>query len=167
MIGMIRKVKLNDAKEIAEIYNYYIQETAITFETEIVNSEEIIKRIEKVIKKHNWLVYEEENKISGYAYYCQFRDRSAYDYTVESTVYLKNNIHGKGYGRLLYEELFKDAERKGFREMIGVISLPNEKSISLHEKCGFKKVGHMEKVGLKFGKWIDIGIWQKHLNSKE
>jgi len=164
---MIRKANLNDAKEIAEIYNYYIRETAITFETEIVDGEEITKRIEKVMNKHNWLVYEDENKVSGYAYYCPFRDRSAYDHTVESTIYFKHDIHGKGWGRLLYEELIKDAEKKGFREMIGVISLPNEKSIALHDKCGFKKVGHMEKVGFKFGKRIDIGIWQKHLNSEE
>ena len=157
---MIRIVTPPDALAIAEIYNYYILNTIITFEMEVVTPEEIAARIEKYLKIGPYLVYEENREVIGYAYLSNFRERKAYENTVESTIYLKNGRGGKGIGFQLYAELLSQAALKHHTVIAG-ISLPNEASVRLHEKCGFRKVGHFSEVGRKFGKWIDVGFWQK------
>ncbi|MBZ4684250.1 MAG: phosphinothricin acetyltransferase [Fusobacteriales bacterium] len=160
---MIRKVKLSDAKQIADIYNYYIEKTIITFEEEKVSEKEIEKRIEKILKDYFWIVYEENNKILGYAYVGKWRERSAYRFTVESSVYLDKNHTGKGIGEKLYRELIKISKDKGLKAIMGVISIPNEASIKLHEKLGFYKAGYFKEVGIKFDKWIDVAYYQLNL----
>lgn len=160
---MIRKVKLSDAKQIADIYNYYIEKTIITFEEEKVSEKEIEKRIEKILKDYFWIVYEENNKILGYAYVGKWRERSAYRFTVESSVYLDKNHTGKGIGEKLYRELIKISKDKGLKAIMGVISIPNEASIKLHEKLGFYKAGYFKEVGIKFDKWIDVSYYQLNL----
>ena len=157
---MIRIVTQDDAAAIAEIYNYYILNTIITFEMEVVTPEEIASRIEKYLKIGPYLVYEENGEVVGYAYFSNFRERKAYENTVESTIYLKNGLGGKGIGFQLYSELLAQAALK-YHTVIAGISLPNEASIRLHEKCGFRKIGHFSEVGRKFGEWIDVGFWQK------
>ena len=158
---MIRIVTPPDALAIAEIYNFYILNTIITFEMEVVTPEEIDARIEKYLKIGPYLVYEENDEVLGYAYLSNFRERKAYENTVESTIYLKNGLGGKGLGFQLYSELFSQAASK-YHTFVAGISLPNEGSIRLHEKCGFKKVGHFAEVGRKFDQWIDVGFWQKN-----
>ena len=157
---MIRTVTPSDAPAIAEIYNYYILNTIITFETETVTPEEIAARIEKYLKIGPYLVYEENREVVGYAFLSNFRERKAYENTVESTIYLKDGLGGKGIGFQLYSELLSQATLK-YHTVIAGISLPNEASVRLHEKCGFRKVGHFSEVGRKFDKWIDVGFWQK------
>ncbi len=157
---MIRNVTGQDAKSIAEIYNYYIVNTTITFELDPITPEEILKRIEKSLKLGPYLVYEENEEVIGYCYISNFRERKAYDNTVESTIYMKNGMGGKGLGYKLYSELLSQISAK-YHVIIGGISLPNISSIKLHEKCGFKKAGHFSEVGNKFGKWIDVGFWEK------
>ena len=157
---MIRIVTPSDAPAIAEIYNYYILNTISTFEMEVVTPEEITVRIEKYLKVGPYLVYEENKEVVGYAYLSHFRERKAYENTVESTIYLKNGLGGKGIGYQLYAELLSQAASKCHTVIAG-ISLPNEASVRLHEKCGFRKIGHFSEVGRKFGKWIDVGFWQK------
>jgi L-amino acid N-acyltransferase YncA len=158
---MIRTVTPFDAPAIAEIYNYYILNTIITFEMEIVTPEEIAARIEKYLKIGPYLVYEENDEVIGYAYLSNFRERKAYEKTVETTIYLKNGLGGKGIGFQLYSELLARAASK-YHTVVAGISLPNEASVRLHEKCGFRKVGHFAEVGRKFDRWINVGFWQKN-----
>jgi L-amino acid N-acyltransferase YncA len=157
----IRQVKIEDAGEIIKIYNWYVLNTAITFETDVVTLEEMSNRINDKLKMHDWLIGEMDNKIIGYAYYCSFRPRAAYRHTVESTIYLSQHAIGKGYGKLLYTQLLESAKERGFREVIGVIALPNPESVKLHEKLEFSKVGVLRNVGCKFENYINVEIWQK------
>ncbi len=157
---MIRIVTHADISAIAEIYNYYIINTVITFEMEPVTSDEIATRIEKYLEIGPYLVYENNKEVVGYAYVAKFRERKAYENTVESTIYLKNGLGGKGIGFELYSELLSQVVSK-YHTITAGIALPNEASIRLHERCSFKKVGHFAEVGRKFGRWIDVGFWQK------
>ena len=158
---MIRIVTPPDALAIAEIYNYYILNTIITFEMEVVTPEEIAARMEKYLSVGPYLVYEVHGDVVGYAYLSNFRERKAYENTVESTIYLKNGSGGQGIGFQLYSELLAQAALK-YHTVIAGISLPNGASVRLHEKCGFRKVGHFAEVGRKFDRWIDVGFWQKN-----
>ena len=162
---MIRSVQLADAPAIARIYNDYVANTTVSFETEPASVEEIAARIWKVTAAHAWLVYEADGKVMGYAYTSSFRERRAYQSTVESTIYLDKLAIGHGLGRLLYQTLLDTAAAQGYREALGVIALPNDRSIRLHEKLGFVKVAHLSAIGYKFEHWIDVGIWQRHLTA--
>ncbi len=158
---MIRNAKLDDASAIATIYNYYIENTAITFEETPVTSTGIQQRIDAVQSLHlPWLVVEEGSTVVGYAYATQWKARSAYRFTVEVTVYIASHAQGKGYGKALYAELFKLLKLTDVRSAIGVITLPNTESVALHEKVGMQKVAHFENVGFKFEEWLDVGYWQ-------
>jgi phosphinothricin acetyltransferase len=161
----IRDVKLSDSKAITDIYNYYILNTIITFEEDPITPEIIEKRIGKVTKKYPWIVLEDEGRIVGYAYGSQFRERYAYRFTTETTVYLDHSLTGKGYGVKLYIELLKQLKQLDYNMALGVISLPNDPSVKLHEKLGFVKAGHLDQSGFKFNKWIDVGFWQLDLKS--
>lgn len=158
---MIRSVKLSDAQEIADIYNYYIKDTIITFEEQKVTAVDITKRIEKVLEKgYPYIVYEENNYIIGYAYVNNWRERSAYDITLETSIYLKNDEIGKGFGSSLLLALIKESEKINTHSLIGVISLPNKESQKLHKKFGFHRVGFFKESGKKFNKLIDVEFWQ-------
>ena len=157
---MIREAKFSDAKMIADIYNYYILNTVITFELEPIPPQEIVKRMEKYKEVGPYLVYEENHEIIGYAYVSRFRERKAYENSVESTIYLKNGSGSQGLGSRLYGELLSNVSQQ-YHMIIAGIALPNEASVRLHERCGFIKVGCFSEVGRKFGKWIDVGFWQK------
>lgn len=163
---MIRAVKLEDANEIAEIYNYYILNSCVTFEEIPVSIEEMSQRIQSAPSKFPWLVYEKDKKIIGYAYASVWKPRSAYKHTVECTVYLKTEVTKNGIGSLLYKELITQLTDLGFHAVIGGISLPNEASIALHEKFGFEKIAQFKEVGYKFKKWIDVGYWELLIHKK-
>ncbi|MBI3798165.1 MAG: N-acetyltransferase [Deltaproteobacteria bacterium] len=156
----MRRATAGDAERIAEIYNRYILHTIITFETDVVGPQEMTKRIQEKTLNHDWLVGEVNQEIIGYAYYGPFRARAAYNHTVESTIYLSQERIGKGFGRALYTQLLESVKGRGFREVIGVIALPNPQSIVLHRAMGFAEVGVLKSVGYKFGRYIDVGIWQ-------
>ncbi len=157
---MIRHVKIEDAKAICDIYNHYVRNTIITFEEEPVSLQEMRDRITKVTLTFPWLVLEEKGIISGYAYASNWNIRSAYRFSAESTIYLQSDSIDKGLGRKLYEYLLSDLRNRSLHSVIGVIALPNENSIALHEKLGFQKVAHFSEVGWKFDKWIDVGCWE-------
>ncbi|MCH2232959.1 MAG: GNAT family N-acetyltransferase [Crocinitomicaceae bacterium] len=157
---MIRKVKESDAPAICEMYNHYIRETVITFEEVELTSAEMLERIRKVKDKFFWLVYEEDGKILGYAYANTWRERVAYRYSIETSVYVAPKAKGKGIGKMLYKDLLNLLKEGGFKQIIGGITLPNKPSEKFHEYFGFKKVAHFSKVGLKFDQWHDVGFWQ-------
>lgn len=157
----IRTVQPDDAVEIAAIYNTYIVDSIITFETEKVTATDMLQRIQKISLQYDWLVVLENGSLLGYAYYTSFRERKAYEHTVESTIYLKKGSFGKGMGSALYLALLESIKRKGFREVIGVIALPNPESIGFHEKLGFQEMGVLKNVGFKFDTYLDVAFYQK------
>ena len=162
---MIRSASIEDAPRIAEIYNHYIKNTVITFEENSVSSEEIVVRLENVWDLgFPWLVALEGDRVVGYAYGSQWNTRSAYRFTAEISVYLSHGSLGSGIGTRLYEALFEELRKRSIRVVIAGMALPNSASQSLHERFGLKKVAHFEKIGFKFGKWLDVGYWQGKLS---
>lgn len=160
---MLRAVTITDAKQIKDIYNYYIEFTDITFEEEKLTTCDMEKRITDVTALYPWIVYEENGEVVGYAYATRWKGRKAYDFSVESSVYIKHSTGGRGVGTKLYEELIKELKTLKVHAVIGGVALPNEPSTRLHEKLGFNKVAQFPEVGYKFGKWIDVGYWQLNI----
>ncbi|MCK5032519.1 MAG: N-acetyltransferase, partial [Calditrichia bacterium] len=130
----------------------------ITFEEELVTEEEIKGRLTSTSLP--WIVFEENNKILGYAFASEWKSRCAYKYTVECSVYLDRNCKGKGIGKKLYSELLQQLKDLEYHTIIAGIALPNEASVKFHEKFGFEKVAHFKKVDYKFNNFIDVGYWQ-------
>lgn len=159
----IRQATVSDAQGCSDIYNWYVLHSLATFETVAVDAESMRQRIEEKLRLHDWLVGEMDGQIAGYAYFGSFRPRAAYRHTVESTIYLSQNAQGKGFGKILYSALIESAAAKGFREMIGVIALPNRSSVALHERLGFREAGVLRSVGHKCDRFIDVALWQKAL----
>lgn len=157
---MIRNATYKDAAAIAEIYNYYVLNTVVTFEEAPVSPDEMQRRITDVQIRFPWLVFEENGLIIGYAYAGPWKPRSAYRNTVESSVYLQPTHIGKGIGRILYSKLINELRDLNIHAVIGGIAQPNETSIKLHENFGFKKIGLFSEVGWKLGRWVDVGYWE-------
>ncbi|HFR3770039.1 TPA: N-acetyltransferase family protein [Streptococcus suis] len=159
----IRNAEIADSGALVAIYAPYVEQTAITFETQVPTVSEFETRIRKVREKFPYLVAEEGGRIVGYAYAGTYYARAAYDWTVELSVYLDQSARGKGIGSLLYDRLEEELIARGFKNFLACIALPNPASIALHEKRGYEQVAHFKKVGYKFDKWHDI-IWlQKSL----
>ena len=166
MTTQIRAATQDDAQAIATIYNYYIDNSIITFEEEQVTAAEIAERInETAAEQLPYLVLEKDGVVQGYAYASKWKGRCAYRYSVETTVYLAHDAGGNGFGTQLYETLFDELRNRSYHIAIAGISLPNDASIALHEKFGMEKVAHFKEVGFKFGKWVDVGYWQCSLSA--
>lgn len=157
---IIRKVKPEDAPQIAEIYNYYIKNTHHTFETELLNVEETEERLKKISTFYPYLVAEEDGEILGYAHAARFKLRQAYQHTAEVMIYVKNDAKKRGVGTNLYMDLFNLLEETDIHVMIAGIALPNDSSVKFHETLGFTKVAHFKEIGYKLGRWFDVGYWQ-------
>jgi len=157
---MVRSATSEDSNQITDIYNYYILNTTVTFEKTPITEDIIKKRVEDTQVKYPWLVLEVDGIIQGYAYATDWKPRGAYRHSVESTVYLRDGQSGKGYGSLLYSKLLEVLKQLNVHTVIGGIAQPNEGSIVLHEKFGFKKVAHFKEVGYKFDEWVDVAYWQ-------
>jgi L-amino acid N-acyltransferase YncA len=157
----IRTAVASDSDWIARIYNHYIRQSVATFEETDVSLQEMARRIEETISASlPWLVAEEQGSIVGYAYANKWKVRSAYRFAAESTIYLDENSTGKGVGTRLYQELISIVRARQLHTLIGGIAQPNQASIALHERLGFRKVAHFEEVGFKFGQWVDVAYWQ-------
>jgi L-amino acid N-acyltransferase YncA len=157
----IRDATHADAATIAAIYNYYVSDTIVTFEEELVPPSEIARRIEEVQSASlPWLVAERAGAVVGYAYATKWRSRHGYRFSAEVTVYLDRDQGGRGIGSLLYGKLIARLRDGGYHTAMGGIALPNQASVALHEKFGFRKVAHFEQAGIKFDTWIDVGYWQ-------
>ncbi|WP_394777488.1 arsinothricin resistance N-acetyltransferase ArsN1 family B [Undibacterium sp.] len=159
----LRSADIDDAGEICRIYNHYVMNTSISFEETEVEPTEMARRITDVTQHLPWLVAENDGMIVGYAYATKWRVRSAYRFSVETSVYLAQEARGQGIGVLLYEGLLEELRSLGVHAVIGGIAQPNEASVRLHEKMGFRKVAMFEQVGFKNGNWVDVGYWQKLL----
>ena len=164
MRGKIRLANPSDAEAILKIYAPYIEKTAITFEYAVPSTEDFSKRIENTLKKYPWLVYEEDEKILGYAYGGPEYTREAYQWTVGTSVYISEEAKGKGIGSALYEKILDILEKQNFCLCYARINDDNEASIKMHEKFGFKTIGIRRNCGYKFEKWHGIIVMEKQLN---
>jgi phosphinothricin acetyltransferase len=161
---MIRAAAPSDAAAIAAIYNHYVTETAVTFEEEPVAAAEIARRLEEVrANSLPWLVAAESGKVLAYAYAAPWKGRFGYRHSAEITVYVASECAGRGLGSMLYGELIPMLQARGIHAIMGGIALPNDASVALHEKFGLRKVAHFHEAGFKFGRWIDVGYWQRIL----
>ena len=158
---MIRLVKVSDSKEILEMYTPYVRDTAISFETEIPTINEFSNRIEIISKQYPFLVYEIDNKVIGYAYASKHRERAAYSYNVDVSIYFLPEYHGTGKAYSLYDCLFKILSKLEYRNAYAAYTEPNIKSMKFHQKFDFKHIGTHHKTGYKFGKWYDVTWLEK------
>lgn len=162
---MIRPATSADSPVICEIYNHYVLNSVITFEERPVDPAEMERRIADIGKKYPWLVWEDNGRVAGYAYASQWKVRSAYLHTVESSIYLDPECTGRGIGKPLYAALMTELSKSDIHAVIGGVALPNDVSIKLHESLGFIKIGQFQEVGWKFGRWVDVGYWELLLGS--
>ena len=161
---MIRLAIPSDAAAILDIYAPYIRDTSITFETEVPTLPEFGTRISSYLETWPWLVCEENGLIAGYAYASRYRERVAYQWGVECSVYIHEQFQRMGIANDLYTKLFTILKLQGFTTVYAVINLPNDPSVAFHEKMGFRYFATFEKVGYKLGKWKNVGWWQLQLN---
>ena len=157
---MIRPFHIKDINALLDIYNYYVLNTIVTFDIEPLSLETFTEKVNHINAIYPFIVFEENGDILGYAYGSKWRPKPAYKHTVESTVYVKHGEHGKQIGSKLYTELLSLLKEENYHVVLGGLTLPNEASVKLHEKFGFKQVAHFKEVGKKFDKWLDVGFWQ-------
>ena len=158
---VIREATVEDALRVSEIYNYYVLKTSISFETEAVCPEDMAKRIDGITSGgYPYYVYEIDGVVAGYCYLGSWKGRRAYSATAELSIYVDHEKTCNGIGGRLMKHLLDNTDRVRFHTVIACISLPNELSVTLHEKFGFNKISHFREVGFKFGGWLDVGHWQ-------
>ena len=138
----------------------------ISFETVAPDAAEMASRIAATLPRYPWLVCEVGGVVAGYAYASQHRVRAAYQWAVDVAVYIDSRYHRQGLGRALYVALFRLLARQGIYNAYAGITLPNAKSVGLHEALGFVPVGVYREVGFKCGRWLDVGWWQLALMPK-
>ena len=160
---VIRPATPDDADGCRDVYAPYVRETTVTFETEVPDVEEFAGRISRALEHHDWLVAELDGRVLGYAYAGPVKERAAYRWSCEVSVYLAPEARGNGLGRALYRELFTRLEARGFRRLLAIITLPNEASVALHRALGFREAGRLERIGFKHGRWLDVTWMQADL----
>jgi len=159
---IIRLVHTDDCVSLLDIYGPYIADTTVTFEYEIPDADAFKERIRNISGTYPWLVCELNGKIVGYAYASRHRERAAYQWSVDLSVYMDPEYHRNYIAKALYSALTKILKLQGYYNAYAGITLPNEKSERFHESFGFKLIGVYENVGYKFGKWLDVGwYWLK------
>ena len=167
---MVRNAVLSDAERLAEIYAWYVERTAVTFEFAAPSPEEFRERMRGIMARYPYLVVEEEDRVLGYAYAGPFKGRAAYDWSCELTIYLRNDERKHGLGRLLYEELEQCLKAMGILNLYACIGVPEgeddeyltHNSQQFHEHLGFKEVGRFRRCGSKFGRWYTM-IWMEKI----
>jgi L-amino acid N-acyltransferase YncA len=152
-----------DAVPCASIYAPHVEASATSFEEQAPSAEELAARIERISVSHPWLVAECGGEVLGYAYACRHRERPAYRWAADVSVYVADGWRGQGVGQRLYEALFERLRRQRFRVACAGITLPNQTSVVLHERLGFVPVGVFRQIGWKNGAWRDVGWWQLDL----
>ena len=161
----IRPADAADLPEMQAIYAHHVMTGAGTFEEAPPSIEEVRARFEAVTGRGwAWLVAADATGVLGYAYFAQMRERSAYRYTAENSIYVREDVRGQGVGKALVARLLEEAERAGFRQMVAVIGdSENIASIGVHSSLGFLRVGLLRSSGFKFGRWVDTVYMQRAL----
>lgn len=163
----IRVAQPADAGAFAAIYAPIVTDTAISFETEPPSPEVMAARVAKTLATHPWLTAVRGGEVVGYAYAGPHRERAAYRWSCDVTVYVAASAHRSGVGQALYGALIPILERQGFRSAFAGIALPNAGSVALHEAMGFTPIGVYREVGFKLGAWRDVGWWRLALATDE
>jgi L-amino acid N-acyltransferase YncA len=163
-MSTIRVAVASDAPSILDIYAPYIEKTSFTFETEVPSIDSFKERITSYLQNWPWLVCEIDGIVAGYAYGSRHRERIAYQWSVESSVYIHDDYQRRGIAEALYAALINILKFQGYRNLYAVINLPNDKSVSFHEKLGFEYFATYKNAGYKLGKWKNVGWWQLQLN---
>lgn len=164
---MIRPARDDDAGAIHAIYAPSITHGAATFETVLPSIEVMRERIRTRLLHYPWLVWEEAGEVLAYAYAGRFRDRAAYDWIAETSIYVRTDTQRRGIARRLYGTLLDVMRLQGINQAIGAITLPGAVSVAMHEAMGFTAAGVWRQCGYKLGRWWDVGIWQKELQPAE
>jgi phosphinothricin acetyltransferase len=155
-----------DAAACAAIYAPYVRDTVISFELEPPDERELADRIERYSRSHAWLVAEDGGRVVGFAYGCPHRERAAYRWAADVSVYVDRDQRRRGIGRQLYGELLPLLKRQGLYVACAGVTLPNEASVGIHESFGFRPVGIYRQIGFKAGRWWDVGWWQLELRER-
>ncbi len=161
--AVVRDATPTDAEACAAIYAPYVRETATSFETEPPDAPEVARRISNAQQRHAWLVAEADGRVVGYAYGGRFKERAAYDWSCEVSVYVEHGERGGGIGRLLYVALFDRLAALGYRTAAAGATLPNAESEAFHRAMGFEPVGTWRRIGWKHGAWRDVAWFQRTL----
>jgi phosphinothricin acetyltransferase len=164
-LPMIRLANRDDGEAVAAIYRPFVAESAISFEDEPPTAEAMASRVASTVGP--WLVFERDGRVVGYAYGSKHRDRAAYAWSVDVSVYVDIARHRAGIGCALYTSLLALLRLQGFYAAHAGITLPNVASVGLHESFGFRPVGVYPKVGYKRGAWHDVGWWQLTLRERQ
>jgi phosphinothricin acetyltransferase len=160
---IIRAITPADVNQVLDIYTPFVLNTAITFDYEVPSIEEFTHKIEDITAKYPWIGYFEDDRLLGYAYASRHRQKAAYEWSPESTIYVREGHHGKGIGRILYQELFQQLRKQGYFNVFAGVLIPNEASERLHKSVGFEEIGIFRKIGYKLGKWNDVKWFQMRL----
>jgi len=162
----IRLAAESDAAALRDVYAPYVEETTVTFETSVPSVSEMRDRVAETIERYPWLVCERGGELVGYAHAGPLRERGAYRWTTEGSVYVAERAQGEGVGTALYGTLLDLLDMQGYVELRAGITLPNPASVALHESLGFERAGTREKVGYKHGAWHDVGWWRRELGER-
>ncbi|SFW33081.1 GNAT family N-acetyltransferase [Luteibacter sp. UNCMF366Tsu5.1] len=161
---MIRVATVSDAAACHAIYAPVVGTSAITFETAPPGDDAMVERIRARLANHPWLVWEEQGIVLAYAYAGRFRERAAYDWVAETSIYVHENARRRGIARRLYGALLDTMAMQGINQAVGVITLPGDASVAMHEAMGFAPAGVWPKAGYKLGQWWDVGVWSRFLS---
>jgi L-amino acid N-acyltransferase YncA len=156
-----------DAAACAAIYAPFVDGSFVSFEYSPPSAEELARRIERYSATHGWLVAQDGNRVVGFAYGTPHRERAAYRWATEVSIYIDREHHHRGVGRALYAALFELLAAQGYRIALAGIALPNEASVAFHESFGFELVGIYRRIGFKDGAWRDVGWWQLQLGPQD
>lgn len=162
---MIRNVKDDDCHAIAEIYNEYVVNSTASFETDPVTAEEMLRRINTIYPAFPYFVYEKDGRILGYCYAHPWKERAAYSKTLETTVYIADKFRGKGLGKALIGRLIDECRHRGYEVLVACVTAENKASREMHLKMGFKQASLFERVGIKFGRHLDVVDFSLHLTN--
>ena len=160
----VRDATADDAGAIAAIYRPYVDESAVSFEADAPDAGEVLARMQAT-PQLPWLVADSDDGLVGYTYATMHRQRSAYRWSVDCSVYVKPGEGGRGIGRFLYSALLPQLRDLGYHQAYAGIALPNPASVGLHEAMGFVSIGVYKNVGYKQGVWHDVGWWQLSLTA--
>lgn len=161
-----RFVKPDDASDLKNIYAPYIS-TTLTFETSVPDTPEMMQRIQTISQFYPWIVVEDDGMIKGYAYLSVFNPRTAYQHTADLSIYLHDELKGKGIGQTMCELLFQIAELQNIHTLVSIITEENTGSKAFHTKLGFEHQGELNHVGYKHNRWLNISYYVKKLSEPD
>ena len=161
---MIRMLRDEDIPACLALYNWYIENSTATFETDTLLMDDFVQRVKRITTKYPWIILEEDGEVKGYAYLDAFHERTAYRFMCDVSIYIDHDARGRGYGSKLMEAILSLSEKDGYHKAISIVTSDNSASIHLHEKMGFRKFGQLDNCGYKAEKWLGVIYFEKVLH---